>query len=221
MRLPQRTSDASRDESRDTGHRIPKRLLNPGAAATHNPPLPSGSLQDIWDKSNYRPENRSVPNLFGCVARMRLIELVVTLALTLSAGIAAAEVYRWVDEDGKVHYGDRKPATGTGTRALALPPAPSRDADHAERALKQRRLLDAFDAERDERRQAETAAAAAKHEREERCAKLERDLDRFNRANIVYSRDESGARIYMSDEEREATVARAREWRDKHCDRGH
>lgn len=148
---------------------------------------------------------------------MRRFELIVTLALTLAAHVAVAEVYKWVDEDGKVHYGDRKPAGGVVGEALELEPAPSRDSDHAERALKQRRLLDAFDVERDQREQAEADAAAAKRKREETCTKLKRDLARFDRANIVYTRDASGARIYMSDEEREAAATRARAWLEKHC----
>jgi hypothetical protein len=144
--------------------------------------------------------------------------LLAALVLTLVATVAAAEVYKWVDEDGKVHYGDRRPSAGGDARALDLPPAPSKDADHAERSLQRRRLLDAFEAERDERRQAEAEAAAARREHDERCALVKRDLARFERANVVYSHDQSGARIYMSDEERHEAAASARAWVEKHCD---
>ncbi len=149
---------------------------------------------------------------------MRRFELVATLALVLAAGVAAAQVYKWVDEDGKVHYGDRRPDTGADAQTLELPPAPSKDADHADRTLKRRRLLDAFDAERDERQRAAASAAAAERERENKCAKLKGDLARFDRANVVYTRDESGARTYMSDEERDAAATNARAWIEKHCD---
>jgi hypothetical protein len=50
---------------------------------------------------------------------MRTLSLVLILA-TASAG-AAAQAYRWVDEKGKVHYGDRPPSTASaavaGTRS--------------------------------------------------------------------------------------------------------
>jgi hypothetical protein len=50
---------------------------------------------------------------------MRALSLALILA-TASAG-AAAQAYRWVDENGKVHYGDRPPSTANasvpGTRS--------------------------------------------------------------------------------------------------------
>lgn len=38
----------------------------------------------------------------------------VMLALMI-AGVAHAQTYRWVDKDGKVHYGDRPPASAVGS----------------------------------------------------------------------------------------------------------
>lgn len=51
----------------------------------------------------------------------------VALALALlSAGAIHAQTYRWVDQDGKVHYGDRPPASAAGQvqeRKLGTPAA--------------------------------------------------------------------------------------------------
>ena len=150
---------------------------------------------------------------------MQRSQLLAAWVLTLASAVATAEVYKWVDAHGNVHYGDRPPATGVDARSLSLPPAPAQDADHEQRSLKQRRLLDAFEAERAERHQAEAAAAAAKRERLQKCEKARRHLARLEGANIVYyTGDESGARIYMSDEERREAVARAKAWIGKHCD---
>ena len=148
---------------------------------------------------------------------MQRLRLPVVLALTLASTFAMADVYKWVDADGAVHYGDRPPADGTDSRSMTLPPAPTRDADHGQRSLKQQRLLEAFDAERAERDQAAAETAAAKREREYRCEKASRELARFERANIVYTTNDSGARIYMSDEERQKATAEARRWIGKHC----
>jgi len=139
------------------------------------------------------------------------------LVLTLASAIASAEVYKWLDDQGNVHYGDRPPDTGSDPQSLTLPPAPTRDADRAERSLLQRRLLEAIDAERAERAQAEAEAAAAKRERLLKCERARRDLARFERANIIYTNDDSGARIYMSDDERREATDKARHWLEKHC----
>ncbi len=140
------------------------------------------------------------------------------LALAVTSAIAAPEVYKWIDADGNVHYGDRPPATGVDSRTLSLPPAPAREPDQARRSLKQRRLLEAFEAERNQRNQAEAEAAAAKRERARECENARRELARFERANIIYTSDASGARIYISDEERLEAAANARTWIGKHCD---
>lgn len=148
---------------------------------------------------------------------MKPIPLLAALILSVVAASAAGEVYKWVDQDGKVHYGDRRPASGVDPNVVELAPAPSKDADHDERSLQRRRLLDAFEAERAEQRQAQAKAAAAKRDRAEKCARVRRDLARFERANIVYTEDDDGTRIYMSDAERNAAVSAARTWLDEHC----
>ncbi len=143
--------------------------------------------------------------------------LALILALAAASAVATGEVYKWLDADAKVHYGDRPPATGVDSRSLSLPPAPAVEADQAQRSLKQRRLLEAFEAERNQRHQAAAEAAAAKRERARDCENARRELTRFDRANIVYSNDPGGARIYMSDEERRDAAANARAWIGKHC----
>ena len=150
---------------------------------------------------------------------MRRTELLATLLLCLVSAAAAAEVYKWVDEQGKVHYGDRPPGQGTPSDRLVLPPAPSADAEIVERAFMRRRLLDAFEAERREQQQTQAEADAAERELESRCARIEQQLVRFKRANVVYTEDENGERVYMSDDQRARAADRARDWIAEHCDR--
>ncbi|NIM28244.1 MAG: DUF4124 domain-containing protein [Gammaproteobacteria bacterium] len=149
---------------------------------------------------------------------MRRIELLATMALTLALTTAGAEVYKWVDADGKVHYGDRKPASGGAANVIELQPAPAVDADHAARSLQRHRLLEAFEAERAKRRQADADAAAAKRERDEACTRARRQLAELQRAHIVYTENESGERNYMSDDDRRTAAGGVQAWIDEHCD---
>ncbi|MGJ8668154.1 MAG: DUF4124 domain-containing protein [Oceanococcus sp.] len=48
---------------------------------------------------------------------MRVVLLMLALAI---AGLAQAKTYRWVDEDGRVHYGDRIPAKYAQQQAQTL-----------------------------------------------------------------------------------------------------
>ncbi len=46
--------------------------------------------------------------------------LTIALALALTSTSASAEIYRWVDENGKVHYGDKIPAKYAKTEQQKL-----------------------------------------------------------------------------------------------------
>ncbi|HUS24927.1 MAG TPA: DUF4124 domain-containing protein [Candidatus Binatia bacterium] len=61
------------------------------------------------------------------------MRLALMLSMLLCASVQAAEVYKWVDSDGKVHYGDRpkhdaealdvRPGSGAATSAAPGDPA--------------------------------------------------------------------------------------------------
>ena len=179
-----------------------------------------GSITVRWPVMAEPPSRSSLFSfLLECFTSMRRTELLATLVLCLASAAVTAEVYKWVDEQGKVHYGDRPPARGTQADTLALPPTPSADAEVVERAFMRRRLLDAFEAERQEEQQTQAEAEAAQRELDRRCAHLEQQLVRFERANVVYTESENGERVYMSDDERARAVGKARDWIAEHCDR--
>ena len=70
---------------------------------------------------------------------------VLLVALSLAASSAAAQIYSWVDEQGKTHYGDRvpqkyqskgdaitlSPHNSVDLGTSALPPTPARRASHS------------------------------------------------------------------------------------------
>jgi len=56
-----------------------------------------------------------------------LIIFIATVALWASQSIATDEVYRWVDENGVVHFGDRPPEN-TAAEQIAIQPGASNDA---------------------------------------------------------------------------------------------
>ena len=84
---------------------------------------------------------------------------VLGLAL-LASPVLGQAVYKWADEQGRIHYGDRpghSNASSVGTRA---PPAPTLDTEAAERRVQQRRLLEAFVEERREQKERAVVLAA-------------------------------------------------------------
>ncbi len=152
----------------------------------------------------------------------RAIVAISTLAIVLSAALFA-DMYKWVDEEGQTHYGDKPPA-GTKSETLRPPPPVS-----SEEAAKQRERLEQaereMEARMDERRSKAAVKKAEKLERasiREQCLALRRELDVLDSGHPVY-RDEKGSfrvqwlndpyrgeRRYLDEDERSEEIERVR-----------
>lgn len=125
----------------------------------------------------------------------------IILALLLAAGPAGAQLYRWVDKDGKVHYGNTPPP-GAKTSTITAPPpgspppaAASKDAkDSKDAKAAKKGPLTAAEKEQDYRTRREEAQKAAEKDEDERRAKAER-AEGCNRSKEQLRTLQSGERI--------------------------
>jgi hypothetical protein len=123
------------------------------------------------------------------------------LALLFAAGTANAQLYRWVDKDGKVRYGDTPPP-GAKTATIKAPPpgsappaAASKDAkDGKDGKAAKKGPLTAAEKEQEYRDRREEAKKAAEKEEEESRAKAAR-ADNCDRAKEQLRTLQSGERI--------------------------
>ena len=118
------------------------------------------------------------------------------LALLLAAGSALAQMYRWVDADGKVRYGDTPPP-GAKTSSIKAPSGGAAPAAAAAKDAKKGPLTAAEQEQEYRKRQAESGKAAAKAEAENR-AKTERN-EACERTREYLSSLQSGQRIARAD----------------------
>jgi len=112
-----------------------------------------------------------------------------------------AVVYKWVDDDGVIHYGDR-PAT-EGAKQLPFREPHSAAADDRslmERLEKQEKLLDVRQYERKIEKKRAEKLATAKKERQRHCADMSHHLAKAREAGVVYEVDDAGNRVYSADE---------------------
>lgn len=116
-----------------------------------------------------------------------------------------AEIYKWVDENGKTHYGD-KPQT-TDAEKIEIKDAPNADAGVKTRSLKQKRLLKVYDEERAEKKQNKAKLAAEKRKREENCRKAKKNLAAIRNASFIYtkSEDPKNPNVYSKEERQKIT----------------
>lgn len=142
-----------------------------------------------------------------------LFIFLITSALTGHAG-----VYKWVDENGKVHYGDRPAAGGSSlemnvdTTSSVSPPV-----NDQSREEKRERLLRAMEEDRLELQQEREKQQAKKESYRVKC-NYYRDMMRgYERARGIYKLDMNGSRVYMSDSEREKSTRQLRAKINKYC----
>ncbi|TDX96882.1 DUF4124 domain-containing protein [Thiohalophilus thiocyanatoxydans] len=149
--------------------------------------------------------------------RSQQIGTALMLVLMLLAP-AGAEIFKWTDDQGRVHYGDRPPdedarsvdvdpGTSTGS------PAPS----DAERREKTRRLLRAYDEERRIKQQQVQQHQAREAERKQRCVRARDRLKQYRHAGALYDLDEQGNRQFLEHDQRRQAEARAAQDVDKWC----
>ena len=131
----------------------------------------------------------------------------ILLALTafmLCATPVAAEMYRWVDAQGKVHYADQPPADKPkASKSLNIPNQPAPPAAEANKTWQEKEL-------EYKKRQSATADAEAKKKKEaddaktkiENCDKAKKALKTMEDGGRISTYDDKGNRSFMDDAQR-------------------
>ena len=127
-----------------------------------------------------------------------------TLAVSVHAH---AELYKWTDAQGKVHYTDQPPTL----KAQVIKHSTAGQADITSQATQS---LDAKDqAYQKRRKEADEARAKADKEAEqarvqrEKCDKARNNLSTLQNTPRVYTTDAAGQRTYMDDAARASALA--------------
>ena len=154
------------------------------------------------------------------IMKISVRKAVVVGSVALLAGSAmAGDIYKYVDEDGTVHYGDRP--TGEASEQRMAVVSRSTTAASVDAQIDQLREREARLAEDQKRREVkEQEAAEARADAEDRAAKCQENRNRlvsYGEARRLYKQDESGERVYLDESERKAAEAQVRELIAKYC----
>jgi hypothetical protein len=139
------------------------------------------------------------------------------------SGVVQAGVYRWVDDNGRVHFGDRPSSDSAQELELKRPPRPrtgnidQRQLD-AERKAARQKLLDSFDEERRQQREATQQREAQERERQRNCAAARDRLRRYENASSLYQPLANGERRVLSKGERRSATEQARQAVNRWCE---
>ena len=146
------------------------------------------------------------------------VQLFIALAILLATATVAAQVYKWVDKDGKVQYTDTPPpASATKTEAKKIDTSPAAvPAAPPAAATPPKSLQDR--AKDNDKRKADTAEKAKKTEVDQQNAAIKESNCRDSRANLaeletgrpMRRTSETGEREYLDDDARQAELTKIR-----------
>lgn len=154
--------------------------------------------------------------------------LVFGLMLVVAAG-ASAQLYRWVDKDGKLRYGDTPPA-GVKATTLRPPagssaPAPAPDGAAASKDAKKGPLTPAEQEADFRKRQMEAQKARDKNDqasrdaqaKQDNCARARESLASLESGQRITRTGADGERYYIDDAQRAAEIEKARQSVNSWC----
>ena len=139
-----------------------------------------------------------------------LYAVAITLTLAVSGIAVAGDIYKWVDEDGNVHYGDKPVSNGSERVAIESRPTDRARVQSQYQAAAQARAenRDARAQADEEGRKAEEELRAQADERRQKCEASRATMQKFVTSRRIYTQDESGERVYMDDAQLQAARER-------------
>jgi len=140
----------------------------------------------------------------------RLPLIFAAIASLLFTPINQAEVYKWTDKEGKVHYSD-KPIEGK-TKALKMKRRPSeKEIYQANKRAKsilnhQQKLQEIARDDAQDKKIIADGEEKAEKKRLAYCQNAQRQIFRLGRGRRTYTTNDDGSRYFMSDEDKNKMI---------------
>jgi len=149
------------------------------------------------------------------------IQLFVAIAILLATATVAAQVYKWVDKDGKVQYSDMAPPpdatkteakkVGAGNAAASTAPAPAKSLEDRAKESDKRRTEANENAKKSEEARAKDEAD------KENCQIARAALRDLESGRPIRRTNDQGEIVVFSEEQVAAEIAKARAGADASC----
>ncbi|MDH1262142.1 DUF4124 domain-containing protein [Pseudomonas sp. GD03944] len=133
--------------------------------------------------------------------------------LLMVPGLVAAEIYRWTDANGRVHFGQR-PAVEGAEQIQVKPQVVETDQATRERMERMERF---YDARRQEQAQDSAASAERRSKQQQECSELRHRLAQMPEGRRYFRQEANGDRTYYSDEQLDAARRQLRDRVSERC----
>ncbi len=147
---------------------------------------------------------------------IRQIIFISTLMLLVS--VCNAGIYKWVDDEGNVHYSQQRPANTSSERMKVQQYAPKDTSSYKRPSFKSSDTQTAKSpkAEEDEPEE-EKETRAEKKQRMADCEQIRNNLASMESRGRIRSKDADGNITYLSDKEKQARITKSKATLSKSC----
>ena len=145
-------------------------------------------------------------------SRLIFLLLIITTSTWQSV---QAEIYRWKDENGKIHFSDKPHADAT--QLNIKPQKPAGIGSSNKQIKRQKALLNDFQEKREREQEQASQAKKQRVASERNCSELKNRLKDYQEADYLYDRDGSGERQNLSDERKQHEEQRLRDQIAERC----
>lgn len=154
----------------------------------------------------------------------RVLAIAIAVAF---APLAGAQLYKYIDKDGKTVYTDQPPANAT-SKAINVPPPPPAPAAAGSKvgtpgnktAVQQdKELQKGRELAKDQQKKQDEAAQKAQLA-EQRCTQARTAFQQFSEGGRIVKYSEKGERVYLGDEEISSGREKARQEMEEACKKG-
>lgn len=157
-------------------------------------------------------------------ATIILMIIIATFVMWAPVTDAQDEIYRWVDENGVVHFGDRPDSQGNAEIVTVQKDVNSNNQDspasESSASGQQPNPAPSYAQQvREERAQRRAEAAAVKQETEAACEKVSQYLATIEPSNRVMIKNEDGTVSRMDGEVRAQKVAESKTFLAEYCNK--
>ncbi|MEH6566183.1 MAG: DUF4124 domain-containing protein [Halopseudomonas sp.] len=128
------------------------------------------------------------------------LPLLLLLLISCWAAPAMAQIYRWVDAQGQVHF-DQRPRQGA--EQVDVKPQVVEREDHVRESEENRQRL--YDVREQERAQQRQLSAQQRQRQAARCAQMREQLAMFDQRVFWYEEDAQGRRVEVANEQVQAS----------------
>ncbi len=139
------------------------------------------------------------------------------IAIFLMASPVTAGIYKWTDEKGNVHFGDRPVNQGAATELIYDTESRAGITNSSGNNKERNRMAKELEDDRKERQNNREERRIAQKKAQKRCARSKDQLRQYQRASSIYKLKNNGDRVYYSKEEREAKEKKISKSIAKYC----